>query len=252
MPQTPLKEAIPALRQAYEGGINYYDLAAALASPSALQKADEIRKRREALYKEAVACENSEPDEAFRLYTLSCSMGHIQATFRLAVCFEFGIGTALNRHGAFLLYKKSVELGVKDAVLRLGFCYARGFGIKLNYPEARNCFEKAMEYGIEGADQAIIAIMERKKKKLGKKHYSVAMRLIHQKKFDIAKTYLDVAAELMNPRAIYTLGCLYEFGMGAPCDKDRAFDLYEQAYSMFFRDPRAEYKLAVLRMLKAR
>ena len=28
MPQTPLKEAIPALRQAYEGGINYYDLAA--------------------------------------------------------------------------------------------------------------------------------------------------------------------------------------------------------------------------------
>ena len=28
MPQTPLKEAIPALRRAYEGGINYYDLAA--------------------------------------------------------------------------------------------------------------------------------------------------------------------------------------------------------------------------------
>ena len=30
MPQTPLKEAIPALRQAYEGVINYYDLAAGL------------------------------------------------------------------------------------------------------------------------------------------------------------------------------------------------------------------------------
>ena len=28
MPQTPLKEAIQALWQAYEGGINYYDLAA--------------------------------------------------------------------------------------------------------------------------------------------------------------------------------------------------------------------------------
>ena len=29
MPQTPLKEAIPALRRAYEGGVNYYDLAKA-------------------------------------------------------------------------------------------------------------------------------------------------------------------------------------------------------------------------------
>ncbi len=28
MPETPLAEAIPALRKAYEGGINYYDLAA--------------------------------------------------------------------------------------------------------------------------------------------------------------------------------------------------------------------------------
>ena len=28
MPGTPLPEAIPALRRAYEGGINYYDLAA--------------------------------------------------------------------------------------------------------------------------------------------------------------------------------------------------------------------------------
>ena len=28
MPETPLDQAIPALRRAYEGGINYYDLAA--------------------------------------------------------------------------------------------------------------------------------------------------------------------------------------------------------------------------------
>ena len=28
MPETPLSRAIPALRRAYEGGINYYDLAA--------------------------------------------------------------------------------------------------------------------------------------------------------------------------------------------------------------------------------
>jgi aryl-alcohol dehydrogenase-like predicted oxidoreductase len=33
MPQTPLKEAIPALRKAYEGGINYYDLAAVTEKP---------------------------------------------------------------------------------------------------------------------------------------------------------------------------------------------------------------------------
>jgi TPR repeat protein len=55
---------------------------------------------------------------------------------------------------------------------------------------------------------------------------------------------------LGNPKAIYTLGCLYEFGLGLEVNKDYAYALYEDAYRMKFRDPRAQYKLRVLKMVR--
>ena len=47
MPETPLAEAIPALRRAYEGGINYYDLAAGdgKAFPMYREAFADVRKR---------------------------------------------------------------------------------------------------------------------------------------------------------------------------------------------------------------
>ena len=51
-------------------------------------------------------------------------------------------------------------------------------------------------------------------------------------------------------RATYTLGCFYEFGLGVTCDKDMAYELYEEAFRNKFRDPRASYKLIVLKLIK--
>jgi TPR repeat protein len=45
---------------------------------------------------------------------------------------------------------------------------------------------------------------------------------------------------------------MYEFGIGAACDKEKAFEIYEEAYALKFRDPRALYKLAVLKMLRSK
>ena len=178
-------------------------------------------------------------------------MGHTSAAYRLALCYEYGRGTKKNRHGAFVWYKKAAEDGEKEALFRLGLCYARGFGTKLDYTLAKNTLIKAERCGIEDASSAILALMQKKIKKLSDRLYSSAMRLIYQKKFEPAKNRLEIAAELMHPKAIYTLGCMYEFGMGVPCDKEKGFALYETAYSLFFRDPRARYKLSVLRILKA-
>lgn len=234
-----------------EAALEYYDLAIRLGSLSAHRKTDEIKEKRTSLYNEAVLIEKENPEEAFCLYAEACRMGHVKATYRLAGCLEFGVGTKINRHGAFLLYKKAAELGEDAALLSLGICYAKGIGTRLDFSLAKEALTKAERLGVDGAENAIRTIMERKKTRIAKRCYSTAMRLIYMKKFDESKKYLEIAAQFKNPRAIYTLGCLYEFGIGAPCDKDKAFDLYEQSYSLFFRDPRSRYKLAVLRMLKA-
>jgi TPR repeat protein len=232
--------------------MDYYALAIGLGSESAQAKSEDIKAERDRLFKDGLECLQNDPDEAFRLFAASCAMGHVGATFRLGTCLEYGIGTKTDRHGAFLLYKKASELGERAALVALGVCYGDGIGTRLDYTLARDILTRAEKLGISGAADAIMTIMERKKKKLAGRYHSTAMRLIHMKKFDVAKAYLDVSAEMMDPRAIYTLGCMYEFGLGAVCDKERAFALYEKAYAMLFRDPRAEYKLSVIRKLKAK
>ena len=49
---------------------------------------------------------------------------------------------------------------------------------------------------------------------------------------------------------IYTLGCLNEFGLGIPTNREVAFRLYETSFDLKFRDPRAVYKLRILRMAR--
>lgn len=232
--------------------VKYYELAERAGSVTAREKADSIKRERDELYNKAHELERENPSEAFKLYTVASTMGQTSATYRLALCFEFGNGTEKNRHGAFIWYKKAAEGGEREAIFRLGLCYARGFGTKLDYKLAKETLIKAERCGVEDASPAILALMQKKAKKLSAKLYSSAMRLIYQKKFAPAKTRLEIAAELMHPKAIYTLGCIYEFGMGVPCDKQKGYSLYETAYSLFFRDPRAKYKLSVLRILKAK
>ncbi len=231
--------------------VEFYDVATAMGSADAQRKADTIKKEREMLYSRALNEETSNLAEAFRLYSISCAMGHPDATFKLAYCLENGIGTKKNRHGAYSFYKKSAELGNDKAYFPLGMCYAKGFGTKLDFEKAKQTLIKAERCGDELAQKAIIALMERKMKKISKQLYSSAMRLIYQRKFMPAKTHLEIAADLLYPKAIYTLGCLYEFGIVVGCDKEKGFALYEKAYSLFFRDPRARYKLKVLKMLKS-
>ena len=233
------------------GAVELYDYAVSMGSADAQRKADIIKKEREMFFSRAKSEEASNPTEAFRLYSISCAMGHPEGTFKTAYCFEFGKGTKKNRHGAYSFYKKAVILEYTPAYYNLGMCYAKGYGTKLDFDKAKEWLLKAERYGDSRAQKAIVSLMERKMKKISKQLYSSAMRLIFQKKFKPAKAHLEIAADLMYPKAIYTLGCLYEFGIVVDCNKEKGYALYEQAYSLFFRDPRARYKLKVLKMLKS-
>ena len=229
--------------------VDFYDLAAKEGSQSAKEKSDAIKCEREALYCKA---DSQSAEEKFRLYALSSDMGYTPAILKLADAFKKGIGTKKNRKRAFLLYKRAEELGERDALLPLSYCYSSGFGTKLDYGKAKTVLTKAERIGISGARDEIIKLMERKMAKISHRIYSLSIRLIHKKKFTEAKRYLDIAKDLTHPKAIYTLGCLYEFGIGTVCNKDMAFSLYEMAYALSFRDPRSSYKLKILKMVKAK
>ena len=190
------------------------------------------------------------PEEAFRLYAISCAMGHMPATFKLAECYLAGIGTKKNRHGAFFWYKKALEMGEDKALIPLALCYVNGVGVNRNYVAARELFVRADRLGDRRANRYLVDMMSKKAKKLADGFYSAAMRLIYSGKINLAVKRLEVAAELRHPKAIYTLGCMYEFGMGVECDKEAAYALYEKSFNLLFRDPRAKYKLKVLKMLK--
>ena len=93
-------------------------------------------------------------------------------------------------------------------------------------------------------------------KKMVRSLYSSAMSLIYQKKYAEAVRLLTSFESLAYPKAIYTLGCLYEFGRGVGrSDKARAAQYYERASIGgpefgSFRDPASVYKLKILKMIR--
>ncbi len=228
-------------------GLELYDLASVLGSASARETSEMIKSEREHLYNSAPALA---PRDAFSAFMRSADMGYYPSMMKLAECFEQGLGTKINRYGAYYWYKKASEFDEAEAFFALGRCYADGIGVDRDFKAARAAFIRAERLGCKSAHGEVIALLDRKLKKSARALYSKAMRLIHLSKYEPAYELLEISSELKYPKAIYTLGCLYEFGKGVPCDRERAYAMYEEAYALRFRDPRARYKLVILKMVK--
>ena len=227
-----------------------YEKAARGNNQSAKEKADKIAAARKAYFEHAEAAKLKEPHEAFKSYTISSVMGYLPATLKLAECYILGIGTKKSNAMAFDCYKEAAEKGSSEAVLALGLCYSRGIGTQFDFKLAIDMLGKAERLGHAKARGEILRLYENKKKRLSKKLYSTGMRLMYQKKFAAAAQYLEIATRFKNAKAIYTLGCLYEFGRGVECDRSKAYELYSLAIENNFSDKRSSYKLTVLRFLK--
>ncbi len=225
-----------------------YEQAEKLGSVKGERRVKEIRSQREKIYKEALL--TNDDDEKFKLFAISCAMGHPMATTRLGECYEKGIGTKIDSVSAYNWYLTAVKRGENSALVPLGRCYADGFGVNRDYKLALECLNRADKLSDKRADDIIKRIYEAKKRKIAKRVYSQAMRLVHIGKSEIAVELLNLSEKLEYPKAIYSLGCLYEFGMGVPVDKDKAYAMYERAFRLLFRDPRAKFKLSILRKAK--
>ena len=230
--------------------IELYEKAAEGGLLSARKKADDMKARRETFFRVAKEAEHLDPAQCFRNCAIATAMGYPPAIRLLAHLYEVGNGTKIDRPRAFAWYKSAVESGDKHAAFDLGRCYAYGIGTRFNYKLAVECFRTAEAAGYTTARREIERLEENRTRRLSKSGFSKAMRLLYKRRFAAAKEYLDYCHSLNNPKAIYTLGCLYEFGISVPVNKDYAFSLYEDAYRLKFRDPRAVYKLRVLKMIR--
>ncbi len=233
-----------------ETALENYKKAADGGSAGARKKADKIIEIREDFYKKAIETEKTNAEESFKYRFAGATMGHIPSKLLLAEAYARGIGTKQHRAKAYELWKSAADADCDRAYFPLGLCYAYGFGTKFDFDLAIKTLAIADNRQNEKARGEIQRLIGNKKRAYAKKFYSSAMHLIYKGRFDAAKGYLEAAEKLSYPKAIYTLGCLYEFGKGTSPDKNEAYRLYALADKAGFCDIRSKYKLTVLKMLK--
>jgi TPR repeat protein len=177
-------------------------------------------------------------------------MGYIPSYKEMAKAFINGHGIKKNRPEGYMWLKKAVESGDDEALYEYGLCFSRGIGVAFDFGRAVEVLSKAARLGSKEAGEELKRLMENKKRHMLKKVYSDAMTLIHKKNFVEAEKLLRICLRLGHAKGIYTLGCLNEFGLGIPTNREIAFRLYETSFDLKFRDPRAVYKLKILRMVR--
>ena len=230
--------------------IELYEIGAKEGHSSAREKAELLKSKREEMYIAGKEMRISNPEQAFRAFAISSSMGYVPSYKDMARAFIAGRGIKKNRSQGFLWLERAVESKDDDALYEYGLCFSRGIGTAFDFDRAVEILSRAARLGSKDAGEELKRLMENKRRHMLKKVYSDAMTLIYKKKFTEAEQLLRICLRLGHAKGIYTLGCLNEFGLGIPTNREVAFRLYETSFDLKFRDPRAVYKLRILRMAR--
>ncbi len=231
--------------------IELYDIGAREGHEGARHKSEDLKSKREQLCKRGLIVKSITPEDALKCFAISSSMGYTPAYKEMARCFRDGIGIKKDRGQAFLWFEKAVNAKDEEAICEYGLCYSRGIGTAFNFSKAKDILARAARGGSEEAKEELARIMNAKRRHMVDAVYSKAMRLLYMKKFEDAENMLRLCLKFNHGKGIYALGCLNEFGLGIQTNRDLAYRLYETAYELKFRDPKAEYKLRILKMTRA-
>ena len=249
--------------QSIPRALELYDLAAAGGCASAKEKSDGIKEKRHGFYLDAYKIINSgkavtedEAFSAFKASAIATAMGDVRSMTLLAKCYFYGFGTEKDRSMGFYWFREAVSAGDREANIHLALCYSRGLGVAFSFREAVKYLKIAKSLGLNGAAAELELLYKRKMKKTVRALYAQAMELLYMKKPIDAARLLSSFESLGYPKALYTLGCLYEFGTGvAKPDPKRAHSYYEKAYignSTFgnFGDPDSDYKFKIMKLIR--
>jgi len=85
--------------------------------------------------------------ESVKWYTMAAEQGHVEAQFRLGICYRQGEGVDRDEKEGVKWLTKSAEQGNADAQFWLGNCYEYGAGVDKDLKEAVKWYTQAAEQG---------------------------------------------------------------------------------------------------------
>ena len=95
-------------------------------------------------------------DKSFSLYLQASKQNHPSSTYRLAVCYELGVGTRKDFAKAAQFYRKACALGHSPAMYRLGMSLIHGaMGLQKNAREGITLLKRAISQGEDSAPHAL-------------------------------------------------------------------------------------------------
>lgn len=157
-------------------------------------------------------------NEAIKWYQKAALQGHLDAQYRLGMCYLYG----RHKSKGVEWLRKAAQKKHNDALYSLGMCYLDGTGVNTSHANAITCLARASALGHWRAQFRLAQLYERK--------YDTAYRSDLSKGLDW-KQYLrkamywyGKAAQREDPEALYRLGRLWEKKR-----PDRAMDCYRKA-----------------------
>ncbi len=239
-------DACFAAAEAYKNGtlteaklpvaLRYYKKAASLGHTGAEEEAEKIEDAVKTVYEKGLASLNaSDYPRAYRSLSLASEMGHAGAAYLLGTMFEEGRGVAVDYKKAAEAYRTAASAGNIAAIYRLGILYSEGKGVLCDYAAANKLLAPLAKKNYEKAAAVVEELRRRKHKKAAQKIYSVSSVLYRRGDVTEAIRFRMMAAKLGNARAMFMLGCHFEFGDGLPMDREKAAAWYARAQKAGFR-----------------
>ena len=232
-----VRRAVPWLRRAADGGCR----------PAAERLLGIDARLAETYSRAVIAQEAGNVCEAFALYENAAALGHADALSNLGYCLQKGIGCTADLRAAARAYRDAVAAGSQAAIINLAVCYMRGYGIGRNFKKATDLLLSAPEPYREAASRLLAEMDAVRDKKRAHRLYSAAAVVYHRGDVEGAIKLRLEAAKRGSARAAYMIGCHFEFGDGAPLDRDRATRWYESAASAGYTGSRARLKSGYLK-----
>ncbi|KAI9278919.1 hypothetical protein BDA99DRAFT_418605, partial [Phascolomyces articulosus] len=174
------------------------------------------------------------PEKAFNCYWLGSKQYHPECTYRVAVCYEMGVGTKQNGRRALEYFRKSAKMGFAPAMYKLGMILIEPGQSSDSRREGLSWLKRALQRTPDAPDPAALHA-------LGCAFETNGFALVPDIAF-ARETFMQ-AAELGYAPSQYRLAIAYETGdMDIPVD-DRLAVIWAQK-SAFQGFPDAQYLIS--------